>query len=122
MGSRVRSVVVTVLFAVTMGVAVWAWWQSPPVHRLIYAEALSDGRVFQCFSDGSTIGPASGAVEGGPTGWVPGAGGTDMVVTPPAYGEDEIRQAVEEYRRSGRSPQRDQADFDRLSAECGQRR
>jgi hypothetical protein len=117
----VRSVLLAALIAVAIGSGIWAAWQSPPAHRLIYTEALPDGRVFQCFSDGSAIGPAGSTVTGRPNA-LPGAGSSEMIVTHPAYSEEAIRQAVEAYWRSGRSLERDQADFDRLSGECGRRR
>ncbi len=118
----IRSVLIGGLITVAIAAGVWAVWQSPPAHRLIYTEGLADGRVFQCFSDGSAMGSAGSTVTGGPNGHFPGASSSDLGVTHPGYTEEEIRQAVEAYRKSGRSPQRDQADFDPLSAECGRRR
>lgn len=118
---RVRSVVLTALLAVSVGAAVWALWPSTPGHRLIYTEALPDGRVFQCFSNGSSLGPAGTTVDGGSTGQTPGAGGTGMAMTPPERSEEEMRRAAEEYRKSGRTPEKDAADFNRLSAECERR-
>ena len=116
---RVRAALLAVL-AVSIGAGAWSLWPAPE-HRLIYAESLSDGRVFQCFSDGSAMGPAGNTVEVRHTKGLPGAGGTEMVVSSPGFTEDEMRRAAENYRKSGRTPEGDEADFDRLSAECERR-
>ncbi len=48
--------------------------------------------------------------------------GPAIVVRPPGYNQEQARRAADEYRKSGRSLQKDQADFDRLSAEGKRRR
>jgi hypothetical protein len=106
------------------GMAVWRTRPTGHGHRLIYTQTLPGGRVFRCFSDGSVIGAAGTEVG---TGDVPAApagseSGPVFVVRPPGYTEEEARRAAEEYRRSGRTAEQDEADFDRLSAECERRR
>jgi hypothetical protein len=104
--------------------AIWAAQSTSSGHRLIYSETLPDGRVFQCFSDGAFIGSAGSEVESGRAPQAPAGsqGGPALVVRPPAYTEEEARRAAEEYQKSGRTPEKDEAEFDRLSAECGRRR
>ena len=123
---RTRRVVLVAILSLVVGtgVTVWATRSSSPSHRLIYAETLADGRVFQCFSDGSFIGSAGTSVEGGQAPEAPegSEGGPALVVRPPDYSEEEARRAMEEYRKSGRTFEQDQADFDRMSAECRRRR
>ena len=110
---------VAVVLAVSIGAGAWALWPSPE-HRLIYAESLTDGYVFQCFSDGATLGPGGSTVDVQHT-RVPGGGSTEMAVSPPPLNEDQMRQAGDQYRKSGRNPERDQAEFDRLWDECERR-
>lgn len=102
----------------------WAARSKPSGHRLIYAETLPDGRVFECFSDGAFIGSPGSKVEPGqaPPASDGSLGGPGLVVRPPDYDDEQARQAAEAYRKSGRTPDQDQADFDRLSAECDRRR
>jgi hypothetical protein len=109
---------------IAAGGTVWATRSPSSGHRLIYSETLPDGRVFQCFSDGAFIGSAGSEVEGrqAPAGAGGSEAGPALVVRPPDYTEDQARRAMEEYRKSGRSPEQDLADFDRLSAECRRRR
>jgi hypothetical protein len=118
----VLTAVVVLLVAVTSW-AVWAARSAPSGHRLIYTETLPDGRVFQCFSDGASIGSPGSKVESRRAPEAPDGSeaGPALVVTPPDYTEDEARRAAEEYKKSGRSLEQDQADFDRLSAECQKR-
>jgi hypothetical protein len=106
------------------GSGVWATRSTPSGHQLIYTETLPDGRMFQCFSDGAFIGSPGSKVDSEPAPDAPDGskGGPALVVRPPDYTEDEARQAAEAYRKSGRTPEQDQADFDRLSAECRRRR
>jgi hypothetical protein len=120
---RVALIAVVVL-VMAAGTAIWATRSESPGHRLIYSETLPDGRVFQCFSDGAFIGSAGSEVEGrqAPEGADGSEAGPALVVRPPDYTEEEARRAMEEYRKSGRSPDQDLADFDRLSAECRRRR
>ena len=118
----VRSVLLAALITVALAAGIWALWESPP-RRLLYTEARPGGRVFQCFSDGSaTLGRAGSTVEGRHTKQLPGAGSSDLAVSPPALTEEEIRQAAEEYRKSGRTIEKDEAEFERLTAECDRRR
>lgn len=121
---RLILIAVLALVAVAAGVATWVARSTSGGHHLIYTETLPDGRVFQCFSDGAFIGSAGSNVEGGqaPPGPEGSQGGPALVVRPPDYSEDEARRAAEEYKKSGRSLEQDQADFDRLSAECRRRR
>jgi len=116
--------IVIVALLVAAGAATFAVRSPSRGHRLIYAETLPDGRVFQCFSDGAFIGSAGTKVEGGRAPQAPAGsqGGPALVVRPPDYTDEEARRASEEYSKAGRSLEQDQADFDRLSAECRQRR
>ena len=120
---RIALIAVVVLIVVAAG-ATWAVRSPSGGHRLIYTETLPDGRVFQCFSDGAFIGSAGTEVVGGQAPKAPAGseGGPALVVRPPDYTEEEARRAVDEYKKSGRSLEEDQADFDRLSAECRRRR
>jgi hypothetical protein len=123
--ARRRITLVAVVALVVAAVAAtWAVRSPSGGHRLIYTETLPDGRVFQCFSDGAFIGSAGTKVEGGRAPQAPegSEGGPALVVRPPDYTEEEARRAMEEYNKSGRSLEQDQADFDRLSAECRRRR
>lgn len=115
------AVVVLVVAAAT---AVRASRSEPSSHRLIYSQTVPDGRVFQCFSDGAFIGSAGSEAEGrkAPEGSDGSEAGPALVVRPPDYTEEEARRAMEEYRKSGRTPEEDLAEFDRLSAECRRRR
>ena len=123
---RIRRIVL--IGAVSVGLAagafVWSTQSSSGEHRLIYSETLPDGRVFRCFSDGAFIGSAGSEVSGGQAPQAPegSEGGPALVVRPPDYTDEEARKAAEAYRKSGRSLEQDQADFDRLSAECRRRR
>jgi hypothetical protein len=118
------TLIVIIALVVAAGAAIWAARSPSAGHRLIYTETLPDGRVFQCFSDGAFIGSAGTEVEGGEAPPAPAGseGGPALVVRPPDYTEEEARRAMEEYKKSGRSLEQDQADFDRLSAECRRRR
>lgn len=115
---------IALIAVVALGLAavafVWSTRSSSGEHRLIYSETLPDGRVFQCFSDGAFIGSAGSEVSGGQAPQAPegSEGGPALVVRPPDYTDEEARKAAEEYRKSGRRLEQDQADFDRLSAEC----
>jgi len=124
--SSSRRILLATLAVLLVAAAVWAVWgrSTPAGHRLIYMETLPDGRVFQCFSDGAFIGAPGANVDSGRSPEAPdGAkGGPALVVRPPDYTDEEARRAAEEYKKSGRSPEQDQADFDRLSAECRRRR
>jgi hypothetical protein len=106
------------------GLGVWRVRSTGEAHRLIYTRTLPDGRVFRCFSDGSAIGSAGTEVGSGdaPTPPDGSEGGPAIVVRPPDYTEEEARRAAEEYRKSGRTVEQDEAEFDRLSAECERRR
>jgi hypothetical protein len=119
-----RVALIAVALVMGAGTGIWATRSEPPGHRLVYSKSLPDGRVFQCFSDGAFIGSAGSEVEGheAPQGAEGSEGGPALVVRPPDYTEDEARRANEEYRNSGRTPDQDLADFDRLSAECRRRR
>lgn len=119
-----RRAAFVVLLVLATGAVVFASRSDGPGHRLIYAETLSDGRVFQCFSDGAFIGSAGSEVDSREAPQASGGAepGPAFVVRPPDYTEEEARRAVEEYRESGRSPDQDLAEFDRLSAECRRRR
>jgi hypothetical protein len=68
-------------------------------------------------SAGTEVG--TGDVPAGPKG---SKGGPAIVVRPPDFTEEEARRAAEEYRKSGLTPEQDEADFDRLSAECERHR
>ena len=118
------TLIAVVALAVAAGAAIWAARSASSGHRLIYTQTLSDGRVFQCFTDGAFIGSAGTDVEAGRAPKAPAGseGGPALVVRPPDYTEEEARRAQEEYNKSGRSLEQDQADFDRLSAECRRRR
>ena len=118
------ALVTLIVAAVASGTAILATGSDGPGHRLIYSENLPDGRVFQCFSDGAFIGSVGSEVEGreAPAGAGGSEAGPALVVRPPDYTEDEARRAMEEYRKSGRTPEQDLAEFDRLSAECRRRR
>lgn len=120
---RITLVAIAAL-VVAAGAAIWATRSPPTGQKLIYAETLPDGRVFQCFSDGAFIGSAGTEVDGGQAPEAPAGsiGGPALVVRPPDYTDEEARRAMEEYNRSGRSLEQDQADFDRFSAECRRRR
>jgi hypothetical protein len=113
-----------VLFVAWAGAGILGTQSAPSGHRVIYAETLPDGRVFQCFSDGAFIGSPGFRVESRRSPQAPegSEGGPARVVRPPDYTEEEARRALEEYKKSGRSADRDQADFDRLSTECRSRR
>lgn len=122
-GRRIALAGLLVLLALG-GTAAWKARSTGSGHRLIYTQTLPDGRVFHCFADGSVIGAAGTEVG---TGDVPAApegseAGPVFVVRPPDFTEEEARRAAEEYRRSGRTFEQDEADFDRLSAECERRR
>ena len=123
-GRGITVVGLLVVLAVVAGLGFWGAHWTGDGHRLIYTETLPDGRVFRCFSDGSAIGSAGTEVS---TGEAPAApegseGGPAIVVRPPGLNEEEARRAAEEYRRSGRTVEQDEADFDRLSEECERRR
>jgi hypothetical protein len=121
-----RRLALAILLAVVIGGVSWAVWttRSSSGHRLIYTKTLSDGRVFQCFSDGASIGSPGSKVDSRPAPEAPDGseGGPALVLRPPDFTEEEARRAAEEYKKSGRTPEQDQADFDRLSAECRRRR
>ena len=53
---------------------------------------------------------------------LPGAWGTELAVSPPDLTEEEIRQAAEDHRKSGRTIEQEEAEFKRLTAECDRRR
>lgn len=118
------TLIAVVALGVAAGAATWAVRSPSGGHQLIYTETLPDGRVFQCFSDGAFIGSAGTEVEAGKAPQAPAGseGGPALIVRPPDYTEEEARRAMEEYNKSGRSLEQDQADFDRLSAECRRRR
>jgi hypothetical protein len=123
---RGRNVVFAALIFVLAlgGVAFWRSQASGKGHRLLYTQTVPDGRVFRCFSDGSALGSAGTEVG---TGDAPAVldgseSGPAIVVRPPGYNEEQARRAAEEYRKSGRSVEKDKADLDRLSAECKRRR
>jgi hypothetical protein len=123
---RGRNVVLAAFISVLAlgGAAFWRTQETGKGHRPISTQTLPDGRVFRCFSDGSAIGSAGTDVG---TADAPAApegseGGPVIVVRPPGYNEEQARRAADEYRKSGRSLQKDEADFDRLSADCERRR
>lgn len=120
---RITLIVIAGLI-VAAGATTWAVRSGSRGHRLIYSQTLPDGRVFRCFSDGAFIGSAGTKVEGGRAPQAPAGSesGPALVVRPPDYTEEEAGRASEEYSKSGRSLEQDQADFDRLSAECRRRR
>ena len=121
----IRRIALIVVVALGLAAVAFVWSsRSSSEHRLIYSETLPDGRVFQCFSDGAFIGSAGSEVSGGQAPQAPegSEGGPALVVRPPDYTDEEARKAADEYRNAGRSLEQDQADFDRLSAECRRRR
>ena len=121
---RIGLAAIVALLIAAASAGAWTVRSRPSGHRLIYTETLSNGRVFQCFSDGAFIGSPGSEVETGRAPQAPDGskGGPALVVRPPAYTEEEARRAAEEYQKSGRSPEQDEAEFDRLSAECRRRR
>jgi len=123
-GRRLVATVLLVILAAALAAGVWTIRSRPSGHRVIYSEKLSDGRVFQCFSDGAFIGSPGSDVEviRAPQAADGSEAGPVYVVRPPNYTAEEARNAAEAYRNSGRTPERDQADFDRLSDECHRRR
>jgi len=107
------------------GAGVWATRSAGGGHRLIYAKMAPSGRVFQCVSDGAVIGSVGTKVDirDAPSPAPEGSeGGPAMVVRPPGFTEEQARRAEEEYRKSGRTVAKDEAEFDLLSAVCERRR
>lgn len=109
--------------ALLLGIG-WAFWPRGEEHRLIYTKSLGDGRVFKCFTDGSALGSEGSDVtmEEAPKAPDGSQSGPAIVVRPPDLNEEEAKRAAEAYRAGGRSFEKDQADFDRLSEECRRRR
>lgn len=102
----------------------WVLWPRGEDHRLLYTRSLDDGRVFQCFTDGAVLGSegTEGRIEEAPPAPEGARGGPAIVVRPPDLNEEEAKRAAEAYRSGSRSLEQDQADFERLSEECRQRR
>jgi hypothetical protein len=123
-GRRIGFAAVIACLIAVVSAGAWATRARPSGHRIIYTKTLPGGRVFQCFSDGAFIGSPGSEVEAGRAPQAPegSEGGPALVVRPPDYTDEEARRAAEEYQKSGRSAEQDQAEFDRLSAECRRRR